>query len=1174
MNSSVFPIGLPVEIQSFCADCASDIDVINKLGTNHQFLITFFEQACNDQNQWHIVKPELLNRIIIKMNDFFKNDSERSVVIAEKVCKISFNIFSNEQSKVDEKLFTLLSTNILNNDNICIFLEMALKNKSKKQLSQCSKILSKFGISIISYALKKFEVEVNFNSLKNLDLLFNTCTLLKIYSENNSLVINFDGNQFSGPNQKFYETGIDEKILDNLNHFLSTFGVYFREFSIVIEKIDYLEQFITHCPNLRSLDVESSEITTLPLSIPNLSKLKNLWVNFKKITEIDLSKNTQLVSLKISNAPNLETVELTGLDQIKDLGFHNATNLVLINGLNTLTSIKKIQLYGCEKYSLPPDILRNFPLLEKLSLDQISSSEKIDITFNDKLNDLSIIKCSGLKHIEGLKKQCTHFTSFLITDCVDLQEKSKEEINRANYAIISYFLGKSKRIGIVSLQNNDLPIPIDPSVLEQFPNLKTPSQLVELKKLYDLKKYSEFEQKFSQVPFHENFMDYCYGSDYLNPDLDSVFPEKFPEISRLELTDKTEQNPSSLTVGELSEILRLKFLDKSLDSSSKVHDFLFGTNGIFIKDINLFSQEEQNFIKELTNLEPVLFTIKNDDIKTRKVNAITHLREFVSKQLAAENKNVAAIKKELTLKKEWESTAELLDPGNPFFRLSIEKGRSLTKKEWNRLGLGSAGSLNNILCYEVQSDQEKAFDVIQRYIQKKKEALFILRNCEQKYIQGLLPIPQEDSEFTKWIENIDELFAINPVPVQRVLSQANLNDETFMRILRSNSFLIDPFPENRKELLKNCSFDEFKAIVEKTPDLFIHFPEEIKTRLISEYQNDPSNPPQALVSLIEYPAMWEAIIPKINTKMVSGLVEESFLFKELKNSIETLQDYTKKFINWENVIHRISNWGDSRTNDSTRRLFSLGRDLWKLTIDEEYHELGPFAFDEGLHGGEVEPGFDRSIKEGWMFLTLFLDQSEEIPHFVLYDALHHIVMKHNKNTEKESIGDKAAFYVGLMKDKLIDKNNIPTVRQALSEIKKEARWLQFEPSLKSTVEMGAKEPWHLPLVIKMYFPLRVAPLDMMVMDLMRYYNHDLKKASTEDKLSIIAAFHQSLERIHMYRDGNSRTNLMFLQFELVRNGFAPALIDPNGSYLESKESWTDAVRNGMDKASKLIPMSS
>lgn len=70
----------------------------------------------------------------------------------------------------------------------------------------------------------------------------------------------------------------------------------------------------------------------------------------------------------------------------------------------------------------------------------------------------------------------------------------------------------------------------------------------------------------------------------------------------------------------------------------------------------------------------------------------------------------------------------------------------------------------------------------------------------------------------------------------------------------------------------------------------------------------------------------------------------------------------------------------------------------------------------------------------------------------------------------------------------------------------------------------------------------IPPEPAKIPNLMNYfvynYNHD-----TDDVFSKVAKYHIDFERIHPFEDGNGRTGRLLINYELIKNNLAPAVIE-------------------------------
>jgi prophage maintenance system killer protein len=79
-----------------------------------------------------------------------------------------------------------------------------------------------------------------------------------------------------------------------------------------------------------------------------------------------------------------------------------------------------------------------------------------------------------------------------------------------------------------------------------------------------------------------------------------------------------------------------------------------------------------------------------------------------------------------------------------------------------------------------------------------------------------------------------------------------------------------------------------------------------------------------------------------------------------------------------------------------------------------------------------------------------------------------------------------------------------------------------------------------------------------------YYAAIGRAQEKNDKLRVITALHQKLERLHAFIDGTGRTDHFVLNKFLVENGFAPVILhDQNEVNHSTAATWQKAIESGM-----------
>lgn len=190
--------------------------------------------------------------------------------------------------------------------------------------------------------------------------------------------------------------------------------------------------------NIRILDIQNSNITSLSLPLPKLTRLYMNCSNLKKF-KLSGGKNLQIVDLQDYNAttklhlekfPNLESFSLsTDMSfEYSDLGIESCANLKMLNLYNQLTAekidftknkklefvylngtvnsidctgLKKLKEMYIDNIGLKKITVKGCSNLVSLTLEKNPLS-KIDVTGLDKLTDL---RCEDTVKVIGAKKK-------------------------------------------------------------------------------------------------------------------------------------------------------------------------------------------------------------------------------------------------------------------------------------------------------------------------------------------------------------------------------------------------------------------------------------------------------------------------------------------------------------------------------------------------------------------------------------------------------------------------------------------------------------------------------------------------------------------------------------------------------------------------------------------------
>lgn len=116
----------------------------------------------------------------------------------------------------------------------------------------------------------------------------------------------------------------------------------------------------------------------------------------------------------------------------------------------------------------------------------------------------------------------------------------------------------------------------------------------------------------------------------------------------------------------------------------------------------------------------------------------------------------------------------------------------------------------------------------------------------------------------------------------------------------------------------------------------------------------------------------------INNNSISDSYDNSN-YNLSKSTAEANKEYLKKN-------------GILPTSEEAKNIFwSLGDDWWKQIIDGKFHQYGQMVFDEGLHNGDIEPGYYAGLKNACLHIVENFNDEFDVK---LYKEIHHIACEH------------------------------------------------------------------------------------------------------------------------------------------------------------------------------------
>lgn len=257
------------------------------------------------------------------------------------------------------------------------------------------------------------------------------------------------------------------------------------------------------------------------------------------------------------------------------------------------------------------------------------------------------------------------------------------------------------------------------------------------------------------------------------------------------------------------------------------------------------------------------------------------------------------------------------------------------------------------------------------------------------------------------------------------------------------------------------------------------------------------------------------------------------------------------------------------------KLKSVGQ-FWRQLIDGKDQMYGELVYDQGLHGGHVEPGFLQGV----------LDASEAAPGLFVndltLDAYRELHTKATAYQPKQPTIRPNSFF----EERPPDPNGPRTkeVRETL-ESSMLQRFIELSDVEAMTIKQASENVTALAAAmakkynngaafvnITLYHDddLVVTFLQTPGATLSRIANQIFDDFNRSDKtLERISTLYRELELLHFFQDGNTRTNLILINWLLAREGFTPVIFqEPALPIFLTEIQSNDLFRRGMDEWTK------
>lgn len=336
-------------------------------------------------------------------------------------------------------------------------------------------------------------------------------------------------------------------------------------------------------------------------------------------------------------------------------------------------------------------------------------------------------------------------------------------------------------------------------------------------------------------------------------------------------------------------------------------------------------------------------------------------------------------------------------------------------------------------------------------------------------------------------------------------------------------------------------------VLAATPQLWQHVSEAQKHDIVSEIQ-DSDLSGELLVAFGRNPLTWDKVFPYLGPVQRSeALTAAGSPFSRLKELDPAAFERFEVFLQKADL---------PENQEKIQAFFTLGPELWKLFIDHAYHHFGPEAFDTGIHGGPSEWGYLRGMEAcaAWMCSLINTGMSPEAQ-LDAYLIGHAIIMAHDANIEA-SIEQRIRPADKVYRLSICDQEWEDFLKHQDDVLR------ELDPTL-MTLDFDAHE-----IILHGEANLR-KKLGLIFFG----FEHRINDAAGEPNkiLSAIAWKFQALERLHIYKDGNARINIVELQKDLVSNGFPPALLRNlrEDAYLCTHKAMVEKIRIGIERHREL-----
>lgn len=248
--------------------------------------------------------------------------------------------------------------------------------------------------------------------------------------------------------------------------------------------------------------------------------------------------------------------------------------------------------------------------------------------------------------------------------------------------------------------------------------------------------------------------------------------------------------------------------------------------------------------------------------------------------------------------------------------------------------------------------------------------------------------------------------------------------------------------------------------------------------------------------------------------------------------------------------------------------------LWKLGVDAQDHDKGRMSYDEGTNTSRVsEPGYIDAMEAALAYMFHTVDVPMTVSEIVKLHFLAILKVVRRDGTDNSSINfPEKIIYRG--RQPL--QGNVYITREGLEEmITYDFFDALFYDDEGEIFYVNSKSEENRRNIEKVLLQKRIYGVGQshdgrdgiqILLGLIKEYNEKIKDAKTDkEKILAIATFAKKLETLHLFLDGNLRTNRLIVHKLLIQNKLPlTCILDPFIIEGHSSKQVADAMTRGME----------